>query len=266
MPHDDTHNGNDAPQSALSGSLRKDGARVIERLDADELAYFQLNKVQGLPRARCEEMLGWSKAHTENVRRRLNRHLRELRRLPRANTEARKQDLILTRCPPHGNSRKPFYAEQLPSGRRVWSLSPTHSKLYVYPNLPIYRGLLKGEAPIMRMHQLERELASEQTKLDRLVTEAREIAAEVFAHTTELSKLKNADEDSVLQPDFPARVGALEKLLTDTKVREQAFTRVVAKQREVVDPNEVRSRRILALTSYRRPENCVARSTLWFQS
>lgn len=86
----------------------------------------------------------------------------------------------------------------------------------------------------MRIQQLERELASEQTKLDKLVSEAREIAAEVRTHTTELSKLKTADEDSVLQPEFPARVTALEKLLADSKVREQAFARVVARQREVV--------------------------------
>lgn len=136
---------------------------VAQYLDADELLYFEMNKVEGMTRSRIAEALGWSRVKTENVVRKLNRHLVELR------GPAPRQ--VMREIPPgdYVRSSKGFriptsrfsYLEQLESGKRLWALTPSNRAQC--PVLPISVGPIFKGAPIVTMDELKRSFQKEQS-------------------------------------------------------------------------------------------------------
>ena len=155
------------PPAVVSESL----AAALAKLDAEEIQYFILNVIQGKPRGKCREILGWSETKTHRVRMRLNLHLRRLRAdplpvLPPVSVPDLDDNVPILKDKPgggyrsttpariysfaRGSSLNPFFKERLPSGLTTWTLSPAIERKFVTPRIiegPITKEIKPMDLP-----------------------------------------------------------------------------------------------------------------------
>jgi hypothetical protein len=165
-----------ASDGALVGSVVQ--SLADSGLDAEELSYFKLQH-EGFTRSRIAAELGWSSVKVERVRRRLNLHLARLRG-PAPPKVIAPQVSLSEVIHVKTKTGKAFsipvsrfsYRERLPSGARVWTLTPlTPSNHENFPNLPISGEELFHQGAriiVTSIDNLKANLAGERAKLTRI--------------------------------------------------------------------------------------------------
>jgi hypothetical protein len=159
-------------------------AAVLEQLDAEEIEFFKLNQISGVPRAKCAQMLGWGLVKTDRVRRRLNLHLAKLRRdrpaaapirtsmdgddhgadLERRDGRFKAKSPNLIYSFARNTSLNPFRLARLPSGLSTWELCP--SKQIGFPTYRIIEAPTAVRSTGAKMSSnLQHHLVTEEEKL-----------------------------------------------------------------------------------------------------
>jgi len=195
------------PDERMADQVKSDAtAAVALLLDAEELAYFELNVVRGKTRSKCAAELGWPMVKVDRVRRRLNLHLAKLRAEnvnPGLQIEAAKvaenlepmgtkqlddrvhdddgggADLLkregrfraTTPCRIYlfsrGNSLNPFYLEHLSHGLSTWSLCPSNERYLLNYRIIEAPAIILPKGILMNT-DLNQQLKAETAKRDRI--------------------------------------------------------------------------------------------------
>jgi hypothetical protein len=209
----------------------------------DEVAYLAARELRGVPHAQIAQALGWYSARAERTRKRIERALRRLRMagvpaLPRPREVEAEEDRPLDR----GTSLKPFYIEQLDSGRRLYSLS--RSNRLLCPELPIVEG------PISRgvIMSLEERLKTEAAKLARIAERlhAARVASEAAEREVRVVQveLDTEQRDAVLEErsanilPFEKKLAGLQSTLRAKQAELSGGATAHAHQRELVETLE----------------------------
>lgn len=181
------------------------GSRVLAQdvLDPQELQFFQLQQ-EGLTRAKIAATLGWPTVRVTNVAARVNYKLRQSGIVPHP---------AIAELPLKFGSMaisKYSFLERLPSGKRVWSLTPsfqTHSfdlhivEAKIFKANPIFSG-----ARMQTLAALNQDLIVEEARLGRMVAEREALQKKVKALARQVADaeddLKKTEADSFRTGDW----------------------------------------------------------------